>query len=299
MYLFSLHPQKQWAQKLAKKSGLKSGRLNIKQFTDQEYYIQVLEKVTNQEVFVLSQIGPPADNLVKTLILLNALKSNGAKKIFVIIPFFSYSKQDRVDQPGAPVSAKLMADLLKTAGADKIISADIHSPLTRKYIGRRLVEIQTMPLLAQYFKNKKISDLTILSLDTGSIKRAKQFARLLKTPSVARAKKHRPKPEVAKILKIKGNLEGKNVIIVDDFIETGGTMTAVVEMLKKIGVKNIFAAVSHGILAGPAVKNIKRSPIKKLVLTDSIPLPPEKRLDKIEVLSVIDLISQQVNNLKK
>lgn len=298
MFLFPLHPNRNWAKKLALKSGLKLGRLNIKQFADREYYIQVLEKIKNKKVFVLAETLPPADNILKTLILINALKSNKAKKIHLIIPYFGYGKQDKIDRPGAPISAKLMANIYKTAGANKIICLDLHSPLVQRFIGPNLVHINLVPLVAKYFKKLNIKNLAVVSPDAGGVKRAKEFAKLIGLKKIAKGKKFRPEHDVAKIVKIKGQVKDKNIVIVDDFVQSGGTLIAAAHALKKNGAKNIYVALTHGILTPLAVSRLNKSPIKQIFQTDTISLGLAEKMKKATIVSIIPLLSSYLKLFK-
>lgn len=291
MFLFSTNTNPKLAKKVTKMSHLRLGRLEIKTFSDGEFYVRLKEKVHGQVVWVLASTMPPSDNLVKLLILLNALKSNGVKKINLIIPYFGYSRQDHINQPGAPLTAKLMAEILGRVGGNRIIAIDLHSDKVSNFFKVPLNHLSAISLFAKYFK--KIKNPIIVSPDKGGIERASHFAKLFKTQMIA-LKKYRPRPNVVtKIIFPSGaNVRNKNVIIVDDLIDTADTICKAAESLKKHGAKNIFVCATHGVFSGPAISRIKKSPIKKVIITDTFPLPKENLSSKIKIVSVANLLAR-------
>lgn len=294
MFLFSTNTNPKLARALARLAHLKLGRLEIKNFSDGELYVRPKEKISGQVVWVLGSTMPPTDNLVKLLILLNALKTNGAKKINLIIPYFGYARQDWIDQPGAPLTAKLMADLIVAAGASQVVTIDLHSQKVANFFKVPLTHLSTLPLFAKHFKKTK--NLIVISPDKGGEKRAKVLAKLLHTSTITLFKT-RPRPNVVAkiILPPHTKVRGKNIVIVDDLIDTAGTICQAAQMLKKHDAKNIFVCATHGVLSGPAIARIKRSIIKQIVITDTFPLTKEKKITKIKIISVAALLKNVIN----
>jgi len=289
MYLFSLANTHKLAKQLCQKTEFKLGIYQKKQLSDGELYLQITTKITNQPVYVIGSTCQPNDNIFELLILINALKENKAKKITLIIPYFGYARQDKIDRPGAPITAKLIAQLLKQSGINKFITIDIHSQRDQKYLGPQIINLLPFTLFTQYIKkNLSLKNTIIVAPDNGAKPRALKLASLLDNLPVIVMEKIRPKQNIAKIIKFKKNVKNKNIIIIDDMIDTAGTIMAACQQLKKQRVKNIYIFATHGILSGPALKRLKNPIIKKVVLTDSHPLP--KISNKFKILSIKDLL---------
>ncbi len=296
MYLYSLPNTQKLAKQICAKTKLKLGRYETKHFSDGELYLRLKNKVKGKNVFIIGSTCPPHENIIKILILINALKENGAKKITAIIPYFGYARQDKIDQPGAPITAKLLANLLKKAGVNKFITIDIHSKRDQKYLGPNLKNLDPLKIFADYIKkNIGLKNAIIVAPDNGAKPRAKKFAKLLNSLPVLVMEKIRPKQETAKILEFKKNVKEKNVIIVDDMIATASTITAACLKLKKHKAKNIYIFATHGILSGPALERIKKSFVKQVILTDTHPISKEKQIKKIKIFSIATLL---IKNLK-
>jgi ribose-phosphate pyrophosphokinase len=290
MLLFSTNTNSELAKALVRRTHLKLGRLEIKNFSDGELYVRPIDKIRGQTVWVLGGTMPPADNLLKLLILINALKTAGTKKINLVIPYFGYARQDYIDRPNAPLTVKLMADIISAAGPDKIFVINIHESRDLKYFKKPVVHLSTFPLFVGYFKKLKLKDLLIFSPDHGGLDRARSFADLyghknLSGP-VGYCKKYRPKPNVAIVSLSKGvDVKNKNIILVDDMIDTAGTLVGAATTLKKAGARTIYAAATHGVLSGPAIVRLKNAPLKEILITDTHPLPPKKKIKKIKIIS--------------
>ena len=296
MLFFSTNTNPELARHIAKSARLKLGRLEIKNFSDGELYVRPIDKIRGETTWVMGSTMPPSDNLMKLLILLNALKTAKAKKINLIIPYFGYARQDWIDQPNAPLTAKLMADLLAAAGADKIFTFNLHSEQNEKFFTVPLVHLSAYPALSEYFKKFRLENLMVFSPDQGGIHRAEQFAKLYGKKNLAGpvgyCKKFRPKPNMAVVtLPKKFNVRGKNIILVDDIIDTAGTLVGAADALHKAGAHAIYAAATHGVLSGPAILKLKKSPIKRVLITDTYPLPKEKQISKIKIISVAPLLA--------
>jgi len=309
MNIFSINTNPDLTKAVARLAHLKLGRLEIKKFSDGELYVRPKEKIRGKVVWVLGSTMPPSDNLLKLLILLNALKTNGAKKINLIIPYFGYARQNYVDRPNAPLTMKLMAEIISTAGPDKIFLFDIHDTRDLGYFKKSITHLSSFSVLVDYFKKLKLKNLLIFSPDQGGVHRAEQFAKLFVVyrrissvnyrrnssvfPTVGYCKKFRPKPNVAVVtLPKKFDVRGKNIILVDDMIDTAGTLVGAAEALRRAGARAIYACATHGVLSGPAIARIKKSPIKRVIITDTFPLPKEKKIKKIKIISVAPVIKK-------
>ncbi len=292
--LFYTHSNIKLAKKVAKLSNLQIGKAIIKKFADGEISILIKEKIKNKEIYILGSTFPPTNNLVELLILIHTIKVNGAKKINLIIPYFGYAKADHIDPPGSTLAAKLMVKLIEQAGTDKIIALDLHSPLVEKFFKKPLIHLSAIELLANYFKKQKIKNLAVASPDLGGIKRATKFAKILKIKQIISIKKYRPSFDRVKIKQISGNINDKNVIIVDDMIQSGKTIIKATQALKRKGAKNIYVAISHLIFTGPSIDLLKKNKnIKQIIFTDSSS-PKSKLVSKFKQLSIANLLSSKI-----
>ena len=275
---------------------LAEGKCLISHYKDGEILVHIDENIKGKKVFVLGSTFPPAENTLELIILINTLKENGAKKIIVLMPYFGYGKQDKMKYSGDAMSAKLMANIINLAGADKIIALDLHSEMAGSYF-KKLKHLSAVDTLAAYFKNIGLKKTVIISPDKGGIERAKRFASCLKIKKIVVIEKYRPKVDENKVIKIKGRVKGRNIIIVDDMTQTGGTLIESAKALKKEGAGDIYIALTHLVPTGPAIKNLEKDRnIKKIVVTDSIKLPPGLyKSKKFEIISCVDVFT---NNLK-
>lgn len=292
--IFTTNSNKILTGKVAAIAHLRLGRAEVKKFADQEISVFIKENVKGKEVCALGSSFPPADNLVELLILIHTLKANGAKKVTAVIPYFGYAKADRVHPAGASLAAKLMAEAVELAGADKIITVNLHSRRLEKFFKKPLMRLDAMPLLADYFKKQKIKNLAIASPDKGGVARAERFARELGINKIIVIKKYRPAFDELKIINIKGEVKGRDIVIIDDMIQSGGTIIQAARALKKRGAKDIHVAVAHLLFTGPSVSKLnKEKIIKTVVITDTVPaktkLPP-----KFKIVSVADLIGSVI-----
>ena len=296
-FLFSTKSNPGLAMKLIEKAPcLAEGKCLISHYKDGEILVHIDENIKGRKVFVLGSTFPPAENTLELIILINTLKENGAKKIIVLMPYFGYGKQDKMKYSGDAMSAKLMANIIDLAGADKIIALDLHSEMAGSYF-KKLKHLSAVDTLAAYFKNIGLKKTVIISPDKGGIERAKRFASCLKIKKIVVIEKYRPKVDENKVIKIKGRVKGRNIIIVDDMTQTGGTLIESAKALKKEGAGDIYIALTHLVPTGPAIKNLEKDRnIKKIVVTDSIKLPPGLyKSKKFEIISCVDIFA---NNLK-
>lgn len=287
------------AQKIADAMGVPLGKANVSTFSDGEICVNIEETVRGRDVFVVQSTNPPVnDNIMELLILIDAFKRASAGRITAVLPYYGYARQDRKAKARDPITSKLVANLLTTAGADRILTMDLHASQIQGYFDIPVDHLLGVPILAKYFKEKGLEDLVVVSPDLGSVTRARNFADHLNAP-IAIIDKRRPKANVSEVMNIIGDIEGKNVILIDDMIDTAGTITNGANALKELGAKDVYACCTHPVLSGPAVERIEKSEIKELVITDSIPLSEEKKIDKIVVRSVSPIFAEAIQRIYK
>ena len=294
--LFSLNANIPLAQEVAKSLGVELSKCSVKKFSDGEVSINIEESVRGCEVFIIQSTSDPVnDNLMTLLIMIDALRRASVDTINVVIPYYGYARQDRKARSREPITAKLIANLLQVAGADRIIALDLHALQIQGFFDIPVDHLMAAPIIANYFKNKipDMEDVVVVSPDHGGVTRARKLADALNTP-IAIIDKRRPKPNVAEVMNIVGNIEGKTCIRIDDIIDTAGTITLGAKALKERGAKEVYAICSHAVLSGQALERIENSPIKELVYANTIYIPEEKKLDKMVPLCVGDLIAKAI-----
>ncbi|HOM02491.1 MAG TPA: ribose-phosphate pyrophosphokinase [Acetivibrio sp.] len=287
------------AKEIAEKIGLPLGLANVGKFSDGETAINIDEVVRGSDVFIIQSTCPPVnDNLVELLIMIDALKRASAGRITAVMPYFGYARQDRKAKARDPISAKLVANLITTAGADRVLTMDLHAPQLQGFFDIPVDHLLGGNILANYFLEKfqDMSDVVVVSPDVGSVSRSRKFAQRLDVP-LAIIDKRRPKANVSEIMNIIGDVNNKRVILVDDLIDTGGTIVNAANALVEIGAREVYACCTHGLLSGPAIQRIKESEIKELVTLNTIPLDESKRLDKIVSLSVASVFAEAIERI--
>ncbi|MCD6540124.1 MAG: ribose-phosphate pyrophosphokinase [Candidatus Omnitrophica bacterium] len=290
------HPK--LAKDIAKYLGGKVSPALVSRFSDGEVRVKIEENVRGKDVFVVQPTSPPVnENLMELLIMIDALKRASARRITAVIPYFGYARQDRKDQPRVPITAKLVANLLTVAGADRVLTLDLHAGQIQGFFDIPLDHLYAINVFVEYFSKKKLkNNLVIVSPDVGGIKMARAYAKRL-SAGLAIVDKRRNSPDSTSAIHILGEVEGKNCVLVDDIIATGSSLIEAAKALKRSGSKDIYAAVTHGILSKDAVKRIENSDIRQLVITDSVPLPPEKKSPKIKVVSVASLLGEAIKRI--
>src|SRR5699024_5601354 len=242
------------------------------------------------DVYIVQSTSQPVnENLMELLILIDAVRRAAASTITIVMPYYGYARQDRKARAREPITSKLVANLLETAGADRVVTFDLHAPQIQGFFDVPIDHLVGVPLLSDYFEAKNLEDIVVVSPDHGGVVRARRLADRLKTP-IGIIDKRRPKPNVAEVMNIVGEVEGKTVIIIDDIIDTAGTMCLAIDALIEKGAKEVYAACTHPVLSGPAIERLEKSPLKELVVTNTIQLPEEKLIDKITQLSVAPLL---------
>ena len=296
--VFSLSSSKKLAQDIASILGTKVGDCKVHHFADGEILCEIGESVRGKDVFIVqSTSNPVTENLMEILVLTDALKRASAREITAVIPYFGYARQDRKAKPRQPITSKLVADLLTTAGVNRVVTVDLHAAQIQGFFDIPVDEIQALPLLIKYFRKKKVQDLCVVSPDHGGATRARKMSEAFDCP-IAIIDKRRPKPNVAEVMGIIGNVEGKNCILIDDMIDTAGTITAGVDMLKQKGAKDVYIACTHGVLSGPAIERLSTCAAKEVVITNTIEIPQEKKFDKLVSVSVAGLLAHTIENIE-
>ncbi len=296
--VFSLSSSKKLAQDIASILGTKVGDCKVHHFADGEILCEIGESVRGKDVFIVqSTSNPVTENLMEILVLTDALKRASAREITAVIPYFGYARQDRKAKPRQPITSKLVADLLTTAGVNRVVTVDLHAAQIQGFFDIPVDEMQALPLLIKYFRKKKVQDLCVVSPDHGGATRARKMSEAFDCP-IAIIDKRRPKPNVAVVMGIIGNVEGKNCILIDDMIDTAGTITAGVDMLKQKGAKDVYIACTHGVLSGPAVERLSTCAAKEVVITNTIEIPQEKKFDKLVSVSVAGLLAHTIENIE-
>lgn len=287
------------AEKIADYIGVKMSDCEVTKFSDGEISVNINETVRGCDVFVVQSTNNPVnDNLMELLIMIDALKRASAGRITAVIPYYGYARQDRKAKARDPITAKLVANLITAAGADRVLTMDLHAAQIQGYFDIPLDHMLGGSLLAEYFNKKDIEDLVVVSPDLGSVTRSRKFANQLNGEvPLAIIDKRRPKANVCEVMNLIGDVEGKNVIMLDDMIDTAGTITNAANALKKFGAKNIYACCTHAVLSGPAIERIKDSAISELIVLDTIRLPEEKQLDKIKVLTVAEMFGEAIKKI--
>jgi ribose-phosphate pyrophosphokinase len=276
--------------------GTDLGDCEITQFSDGELFAKYNENVRGVDVFIVQSTFPPAENLMELLILIDAALRASALRITAVLPYFGYARQDRKDQPRVPITAKLVANLITKAGADRILTMDLHAGQIQGFFDIPVDHLFASPVLIDYFKSLNAEDVTVVAPDIGSVLMARAFAKRLKAP-FALIDKRRPKPNVSEVMNVIGDVEGRNVIVIDDLIDTGGTIVNTVEALAAKGAKDIYVGCTHGVLSGPALERIDNAPIKEMAITNTVPLDGRGPVDKIKVLSVASLLGEAMRRI--
>jgi len=276
------------------------GKCVLEQFSDGEIHFYIDENVRGEDVFIVQSGTNDANfHMMELFIMLDAFRRASAERVTAVIPYFCYARQDWKDRPRVPISARLVADLLEAAGATRILTMDLHSPQIQGFFSVPVDNLRAAPVLANYLQNLGLEDLTVVSPDAGGVERARVFAKRV-SAELAIIDKRRPAPNVAKVLRVIGEVKDRDVVILDDMVDTGGTLVKTVEALKREGARKVFAACSHAVLSGQAVEKIENSELEKLIVTNTIPLREKaKSSQKFESLSVAPLFGEAIRRINK
>lgn len=295
--LFSGRANPELANNIAKYIGVPLGKMELSSFSDKEMYVRINENIRGKDVFLIQPTSPPAnENLMELLIMIDAFRRASARRITAVISYYGYGRQDRKDEPRVPITAKLVANLVTTAGADRVLAIDFHAAQIQGFFDIKVDHLFAAPVFINYFISKNLKNLVILSPDMGGTRRARAYANRLGA-SLAVIDKRRTGANKAEVLNVVGKVRGKQILIVDDMIDTGGTLIAAVRALIKKGVQEIYVSATHPILSGSAYEMIESSSLKELVVTDTIPLKQGKAKTKIKVLSVAPLLGEAIRRI--
>lgn len=283
------------AREIAAYLGTTVGDSVVNRFNNGEIQVMINESVRGKDIFIVQPTCGPIvnDNVMELLIMADAFKRASANHITAVIPYYGYARQDRKARGREPITAKLMADLLETAGVTRVVTIDLHAAQIQGFFNIPFDHMPGGPLLAEYIKNKELDDMVVVSPDLGGVSRARGFAEILNAP-MAIIDKRRPEPGVAEVMNLIGNVEGKNCILVDDMVDTAGSLTEGARALKKFGAEEIYACCTHAVLTDPALSRIAQSDITELVVTNTIPLAPSKKHPKIKVLSIAPILAETI-----
>jgi ribose-phosphate pyrophosphokinase len=269
------------------------GDVTIKKFADGEIFVRIDENVRGRDLFIVQSTTAPGDNIVELLLLIDAAHRASAARINAVIPYFGYARQDRKDQPRVAIGAKLMANMVATAGADRVLSVDFHQHQIQGFFDIPVDHLYAAPVFTRYFREKHLTNLVVISPDVGSAKMARGFAKRLDA-TMGIIDKRRPAANVAEVMNVIGEVEGKDCLLSDDMIDTAGTMAEAAHALKRMGANDIYACATHALLSGPAVERLSTAPFKEIVVTNTIPVPQEKRFPGLTVLSVGELLGRAI-----
>ena len=296
--IFSGSANPELAEELCQCLGLPLGKVSLRQFADGEAYIQILENVRGADVFVVQPTCTPVDrHLMQLLFMIDALKRSSAERVTAVLPYYGYARQDRKDKPRVPISAKLVASLIERAGADRVLALDLHAAQIQGFFDIPVDHLFSAPVMIDYFKPQGTQHLTVVSPDAGGVERARAFAKRLNAP-LAIIDKRREDVNVAEVMHIIGRVRGRNCLIVDDLIDTGGTLVKATEALLDKGALSVSACATHAVLSGPALERIESSQLKEVVFTNSIPLSAEAlKANKVRSLSVGKLLATAVQSI--
>ncbi len=285
------------AEEIASIMGKPLGRATVNKFSDGEISVNLWETVRGLDCYIIqSTCNPVNDNLMELLIMIDAMKRASAGRINAVIPYYGYARQDRKAKARDPITAKLVADMLVAAGADRVVTMDLHAAQIQGYFNIPVDHMLGMPIITNYFKESHAENLVIVSPDHGSVPRARKMAEPLNCP-IAIVDKRRPEPNKSEIMNIIGDIEGRNCILIDDMIDTAGTITNAANALKDLGALSVRAAATHPVLSGPAIERIEASAIEELVLLNTLPIPEEKRTGKMKILSVAPLFAEAMTRI--
>jgi ribose-phosphate pyrophosphokinase len=284
--VFSGRSNRPLAGKIAREIGEPLGKCEIKTFSDGEIWVKYSDNIRGSDVFIVQSTHPPAENLLELLIMIDAAKRASARKIAAVIPYFGYARQDRKDQPRVSITAKLIANLITEAGADRIITMDLHAPQIQGFFDIPVDHLYSSAVLVRHFRKQRISNLAVASPDVGGIKMARAYAKRLEADLTV-IDKRRPRQNVAEVLNIIGEVRGKNILIVDDLIDTAGTLCNAVKALKDAGANEVYAACTHPVLSGNALQRVNNSALCQVLVTDSIPLTTSSPKIKVESVAAI------------
>jgi ribose-phosphate pyrophosphokinase len=278
--------------------GIPLGEANVFQFSNENIFVRILENVRERDIFVVQPICSPVNrSLVELLIMLDAFRRASAGRITAVVPYYGYSRTDKKDQPRVPITARLVADLITTAGANRLLTVDLHAPQIQGFFTIPVDELTARPMLAQYFREKGLDNLVVVATDIGISKVARDMAAKLRAPLAIMEKRRLGNADTSETLNVIGEVEGMRALTVDDEVDTAGSLVGVVNALLRHGATEVFACCTHPVFSGPAIQRIAESPVKEVIVADTIPVNEDKKLDKITVLPIASLIGEAIHRI--
>ena len=281
------------AEEIGRQLGIPLTKVTCNRFADGEIFVRIDENVRGNDVFIVQSTNAPAENIMELLLLIDAARRASAARITVVMPYYGYSRQDRKDQPRVAIGAKLVANMIMSAGADRLLGIDFHQHQLQGFFDIPVDHLYAMPVLTAHFRKKQLKDTVIVAPDVGSAKMARGFAKRLDA-SLAIIDKRRPRANVSEVVNVVGEVEERDCILADDMIDTAGTVTEAARALKRLGANDIYVCATHAVFSGPAVERLKSAPIVEVVVTDTIDLAPDRRFERLTILSVGELLSKAI-----
>jgi ribose-phosphate pyrophosphokinase len=293
MLLMSGTANRPLAEEVAGHLGQPLCQITIRRFADGEIFVKIDENVRGRDVFIIQPTNPPAENVMELLLLMDAARRASAARITAVIPYFGYARQDRKEQPRVAISAKLLANMVSVAGADRVLAMDFHQHQLQGFFDLPVDHLYAAPVFVNHYRQKALRELVVVAPDVGSAKMARGYAKRLNA-SIAIIDKRRPSANIAEVVNVVGEVTGKDCLIPDDMIDTAGTMVEAVHALKRLGAEDIYCCASHALLSGPAVERFMKSPVKEVAVTNTIAIPSERRFERLRVLSIAGLLSKAI-----
>jgi ribose-phosphate pyrophosphokinase len=281
------------AEEISRNLGVGLCKVTCDRFADGEIFVRIDENIRGLDVFIVQPTNPPAENVLELLLLIDAARRASAARITCVMPYYGYSRQDRKDQPRVAIGAKLMANMIETAGADRVLGIDFHQHQLQGFFDVPVDHLYAAPVFVNHYRKKQLKDLVVVAPDAGSAKMARGYAKRL-NGSFAIIDKRRPKANVAEVVNVVGEVDGRDCLIPDDMIDTAGTVSEAARALKKLGARDIYVCATHALLSGPAAQRLTDAPITEVAVTDTVNIPEERRFEKLTVLTVGELLSKAV-----
>ena len=299
--IFACNSAEKFTREICEELDLEQGQIKFMKFKNDNTFVQIQDTVRDQDVYLVQTILPPVnERIMELLIAIDAMKRASARRINVILPYFPYSRSDKKDQPRVPITAKLMADIIEVAGATRVITCDLHNPSIEAYFSKiNCDRLSAKTLLETYFKSKHLEDMVVVATDAGSSKMAYKYSQDLNCPLALIDKRRDGNDDRAIATNVIGDVKNKSAIVFDDEIDTAGSIMETVRILEQCGARQIFVGATHGVLSGPAIERIKNSSVTEVVISNTVPLPEEKRIDKIKVLSIAPLFAETIKRLNE
>jgi ribose-phosphate pyrophosphokinase len=293
MLLLSGTANRPLAEEVAQHLGQPLCKVTVKRFADGEIFVKIDENVRGRDVYIIQPTNPPADNLMELLLLMDAAKRASAARVTPVIPYFGYARQDRKDQPRVAISARLIANMVTMAGADRVLGMDFHQHQMQGFFDIPVDHLYAAPAFVNHFRQKRLKDPVVVAPDVGSAKMARGFAKRLNA-TLAIIDKRRPSANIAEVVNVVGEVSDRDCVIPDDMIDTAGTMSEAVRALKRLGAKDVYCCATHALLSGPAVERLSTSGVKEVVVTNTIAIPPERHFEQLTVLSIAGLLAKAI-----